>query len=109
MARVRASSVKLLPAEADEDIGWALDQVLNRQSLTQKDALSELNNRLRARGIREIKNSSFNRLVVEYRHAGIPRRFRPEAPANTGATQDPLTLLIDARIAEALRQRGISA
>lgn len=101
---MRIKSFKLLPETADEDVAWAIDQCVTRQSLTQVKAYEGLKARLAARGIAPPKFSSFNRLVVEFREQGVPARYRvvPKAAPDPMAE---LIALIDARIEAALKRR----
>lgn len=63
----RLSSLKLLPAEAREDVQWALGEVA-ANNRTQADILFELNDRLCAKGLEEftISRSAFNRAAVKH-------------------------------------------
>jgi hypothetical protein len=105
MPRTRIGSIKLLPAEADEDVAWALDQVVSRESMTQRAAFAALNDRLSRKGLTPTTSSSFNRLVIEVRVHGIPPRYR--LPTTPDSRIDALTALIDSRIEAALAKRGI--
>lgn len=58
--RRRLSSIDLLPAEAEEDVAWAVSEIKSRNRL-QEDIRDELNLRLLAKGISPISRSAFNR------------------------------------------------
>lgn len=87
--RGRLSTLDLVPEEGRDDIIWAL-AALNARNRTQTDVLSELNERLEAKGLEPISRSAFNRKAVrlaaaarrldEARHlfAGLAGHFTPE-------------------------------
>lgn len=74
--RGRLSSIDLMPAEGQEDLAWAMEQ-LNARAMTQADILSELNGRLADKGLPLISKSAFNRRSM--RVAEINRRAGEKA------------------------------
>jgi hypothetical protein len=109
---VRLNKVELQPAAADEDIAWALNEVVTRRSMTQTAALAVLNARLVAKGLETISLSGFNRTVVDCRERGVPMRWRlAEQGRSRPASALPEALLaaiaevVDARIEHALQRR----
>jgi len=61
--RGRLSSLDLMPAEGQEELAWAMEQ-LNARSKTQADILSELNGKLADKGLPLISKSAFNRRAM---------------------------------------------
>jgi len=110
---MRIKHFKLLPEAADEDVAWALDQCVTRQSLTMVNGYKLLAERLSAKGIAPIPSqTSFHRLVVDCRDNGIPTRYQPPARKGLLRSRTPLELeaitrVIDERIEAALRRRGL--
>lgn len=103
---MRIKSFKLLPEAADEDVAWAIDQCVTRQSLTQVKAYEGLKARLAAKGIAPPKFSSFNRLVVEFREGVVPARYRV-APKTAADPVVTLTDLVNTLVDAALKRRGL--
>lgn len=61
--RGRLSSIDMLPEEADDDLGWAIEQIRGR-TMPQTAIVVEFNKRLADRGIAGVSKSAFSRWSV---------------------------------------------
>lgn len=115
--RGRLSSLDLLPAEARDDLFWAIGQ-LNTRERTQSDILFELNDRLEAKGIDTISSSAFNRKATrlakrniqleerKFIYAGIAEKLTPE---EIGKSDIVLGEFLKTLIDEILDQDGLDS
>lgn len=113
--RGRLSSIDLLPAEADRDVAWAVEQLADR-SRTESDILAELNDRLEVIGCEPISRSAFNRFSIRkmsaLRRLNETREVANAVAAALGPDQgDKVTVLIAQLLKEAtfaILEKGVA-
>lgn len=86
----RLSSIHLLPREADELVGAAIDAAIVRRHQPQIGALKTLNEGLAAMGIEPVAKSSWARFLARIAEEGIPPRWRRHC--DDGAAGENVTI-----------------
>jgi hypothetical protein len=85
--RGRLSSLDMLPADADADLAWALEE-LRGKSLPQNVIITEFSKRLADRGIPSVSKSAFSRWAVrksiQFRKLDEVRHITSEIVADLG-------------------------
>ena len=96
--RGRLSSIDMLPEEAEPDIGWALEQLREREKPS-KMILAEFNSRLADRGIGAVSKSAWGRWsirkAIQFRRLDEARHIASELVPSLGTDgPDHVTVMI---------------